>query len=379
MRANQNFPYSGLVHARNGRHRLALRLVKGEVMHRAVVHRGLAAVLVVVRERVLHPVLVVAVREVLVRVRAAALLARLGRVHRRGGIGQQVAQLPGLDEVRVPHERVVRDLDVLELLDDLIHLNDALLEHVGRAVDGGVLLHGHLHVQADVRRGDGAVGEAHLVQVVDGLLAGLGRQRRHGLARLGDVGDAVGAGAAEDDDVEEGVGAEAVRAVHRGGGDLARGEEARHDGVRLVLRRLKHLAEVVRGHAAHVVVHRGQHRDGLLGHVNAGEDRSRLADAWQALGEEVRRQVVEVQVDVVRLRPDAAALANLHGHGAADDVARGEVLGARRVALHEALAFAVAQDAALAAAALRHQAARAVDARWVELHELRVLVRDARA
>ena len=62
-------------------------------------------------------------------------------------------------------------------------------------------------------------------------------------------------------------------------------------------------------------------------------------------------------------------------HRAADDVARGEVLGGGRVALHEALAGRIDEIAALAARALGDQAARAVDAGRVELDELHVLQR----
>ena len=53
-------------------------------------------------------------------------------------------------------------------------------------------------------------------------------------------------------------------------------------------------------------------------------------------------EVLEVQVDVVLVLADAAAFADLDRHRAADDVARGEILGVRRVALHEALAGGVA-------------------------------------
>ena len=60
-------------------------------------------------------------------------------------------------------------------------------------------------------------------------------------------------------------------------------------------------------------------------------------------------------------------------------VARGEVLGGRGVALHEALAFAVGQVAALAARALGDQAAGGEDAGRVELHEFHVLARQAGA
>ena len=69
----------------------------------------------------------------------------------------------------------------------------------------------------------------------------------------------------------------------------------------------------------------------------------------------------------------AAPFADLDGHGARDDVARGEVLGVGRIALHEALALGIGEVAALAAHALGDQHAGAEDAGRVELDELHVL------
>jgi hypothetical protein len=50
-------------------------------------------------------------------------------------------------------------------------------------------------------------------------------------------------------------------------------------------------------------------------------------------------EVLEVEQDVVLVLATAAALADLDGHGAAHHVARGQVLGVGRIALHEALAL----------------------------------------
>gem|GEM_PF-2040969 len=75
----------------------------------------------------------------------------------------------------------------------------------------------------------------------------------------------------------------------------------------------------------------------------------------------------------------AAAFADLHRHGAADHVTRSQILGIRRIALHEALAVGVGEITAFAAHAFGDQAARTVDAGRVELHELHVLQRKARA
>ena len=89
--------------------------------------------------------------------------------------------------------------------------------------------------------------------------------------------------------------------------------------------------------------------------------------------------MVEVQEDVVLLLADAAAFADLDGHRARDHVARGEILGGRRIALHEALALGIDEIAALAARAFGDEAAGAVDSGRVELDELHVLQRQAGA
>ena len=197
-----------------------------------------------------------------------------------------------------------------------------------------------------------------------------------GLERLGQV---QADGAAEHDEVDQAVGAQAVGAVHRHAGRLADGVEAGHHRVRIVARLGDDLAVEVRLDAAHVVVDGRQHRDRRLGDVDAGENLGGLRDAGQALVQDLRVQVVQVQEDMVLVRTDAAAFADLDGHGPADHVARGQVLHRRGVALHEALALGIGQVAAFAAGALGDQAAGAVDAGGVELHELHVLQRQAGA
>lgn len=76
--------------------------------------------------------------------------------------------------------------------------------------------------------------------------------------------DAGGTCAAKHDDVQEAVGAQAVGAVHAGAGRLAGRKQPRHDRVWVAIPWVDDLAVVVGGDAPHVVVHSGQHRDGLL-------------------------------------------------------------------------------------------------------------------
>src|SRR5208282_3210050 len=81
----------------------------------------------------------------------------------------------------------------------------------------------------------------------------------------------------------------------------------------------------------------------------------------------------EMEEDMVALGSAAATLADLDLDCAADDVACPEVLGIRRVALHEALAFGIGQKAAFAARALGDQTAGTIDAGRMKLDELHVL------
>ena len=85
-----------------------------------------------------------------------------------------------------------------------------------------------------------------------------------------------------------------------------------------------------------------------------------------------------MQMNVILLRPNTAPLANLDRHGAADDIARGQVLRIRRVALHESLTARIGQKPTLAAHAFGDQASGAIDAGGMKLHELHVLQWQAR-
>ena len=87
-------------------------------------------------------------------------------------------------------------------------------------------------------------------------------------------------------------------------------------------------------------------------------------------------QVGGVEMDVAPA-VDALVVADLQIDGAADYVAAGQVFQVGCVALHEALAITVAQNAALAANAFGDKNAHLVDASGVKLEELHILQGDA--
>ncbi len=198
-------------------------------MDGTVLHISLALILVEVGDGVLHPLIVVAIGIILVSVSAAALLPLLGAVHGGGGVAQEVATFERFDEVGVPDERLVGNLDVGELLDDVINLGLALGQEVGRAVDGGVLLHDGLHVRSDLGGRRRSLGVAEPVEIGHGFHPRVGSGVGDGIARLGNVGNAEGTGTAKDDNVKEGVGTETVGTVDGGAGRFSGGEEAGYD------------------------------------------------------------------------------------------------------------------------------------------------------
>ena len=161
--------------------------------------------------------------------------------------------------------------------------------------------------------------------------------------------------------------------MHGDAGRLAYRHQAGDHRIGRAIGQGERLAVIVRRYAAHIVVHGRQHRDRRLGDVYPGEDLGRLGNPWQALMQHLGVEVIEVKEDVVLLGPDTSALADFDGHGAADHVAGRQIFHARRIALHEALALGIGEIATFAARALGDQAAGAIDAGGMELHELHVL------
>ena len=92
-----------------------------------------------------------------------------------------------------------------------------------------------------------------------------------------------------------------------------------------------------------------------------------------------RAQVVKLENHVILVGAAAPAFLDFLVHGAGHEITRRQILQRWGVTLHETLAIAVEQDGALAPAAFRQQNASARHARGVELPELHVLQRNARA
>ena len=147
------------------------------------------------------------------------------------------------------------------------------------------------------------------------------------------------------------------------------------------------LAAVVGADAAHRVVLGRPHRDPVARRVDAEEVAADVLHLAQLVVDVGGAEHRDVQPQVLAGgRLDALAAAHVLGHAARDHVARGELGLLRLVVGHEAVAVDVAQQAAVAAAALGDEDAGGHDRGGVELHRLHVaqarhpgLERDRRA
>ena len=99
-----------------------------------------------------------------------------------------------------------------------------------------------------------------------------------------------------------------------------------------------HAALDVCGDTAHCVMSRREDGDGFLERVNAEVGPRKLRDIGQLCLDLLRREVSEVEIDVVAVWPCAAPFADLLHHRASNHVARCQILDCGRISLHEPLA-----------------------------------------
>ena len=184
------------------------------------------------------------------------------------------------------------------------------------AEHGAIRLHGALHLEADLGGRAAALGVAELVEPGERESAASFGSSPWIAAGLDDFGEPQARGAAEHDEVDQAVGAEAVGAVDGDAGRLADREQAGHHGVGIAVLQRDDLAMIIRRDAAHIIMDGRRDRDRLAGQVDAGEDLRGLGDARQPLGQDLRIDMVEMKEDMVLVLADAAAFADFHRHRA---------------------------------------------------------------
>mmetsp|Transcript_22976 Transcript_22976/g.35408 ORF Transcript_22976/g.35408 Transcript_22976/m.35408 type:complete len:259 (+) Transcript_22976:781-1557(+) len=126
--------------------------------------------------------------------------------------------------------------------------------------------------------------------------------------------------------------------------------------------------------ASHIIMHSRQDRNGLLGHIHTSKNGCSLTNSWQTFFEQLRRQMIQMQVDMILVWSHTPPFTNLHGHGSRHHITTGQILGTGSIPLHEPLTFTVAQNTALTTTSLGNQTSGPVDTGGMKLHKLRILI-----
>src|SRR5579863_2940539 len=325
-----------------------------------------------ISQGMLQPVGVVALGEILAEVRAAALLANERALDEGFREIDHPTQFDRFQQLRIVLVSAVLEPDFAVAVANLAQLVTHGQEAVGIAEDAGLIHHLVLQRIADVRGALAAVRPHRLPDHGTGALVGLRRERRP-VILPNELGGVAPGPPPEHQDIDQRVGAQAIRAMDGDAGALAGGIESGQGCVLFV----DHHARVDIGRdTAHRVVRRRLHGHELLSWLDAHVDPDELRDVGQLLVEHVGPEMRQIEVQVI-LPTNAAALLDLAVHGARHHVARREIEQGGRVALHESLAVLVSQHAALAPRCLAQQDAHLVDARGMKLEELHVLERNA--
>src|SRR3989344_9436231 len=309
--------------------------------------------------------------------RAAGFLARGGGMNRGERDVHEVFQFQSLDAGGIEYLAVIAQRGALQTLDEFLDFFDSLIQQFLRADHAAVLFHGEAQFVAQLIHRFAITLPVPACQAHHGAIHRLLRHRAITAVFLEVFEYVIAGGAAEHDDIEQRIAAEAVGTVHRHAGAFTHGIEARHRFLRPGVHRRYYLAETIGRNAAHGVMRRGIDRDGLFYRIDVREAHGGFAYARQAFLDDFLAEMVELEQHVVLLRPAAAPGVDLFINRAAHHVAARQVLGLGRITLHEAFALAINKVSALAARGLGNENTDAGDAGRMELDKLHVLQRNA--
>jgi len=263
---------------------------------------------------VLHPSVVISVREVVSGMSAARLLSVLSSVDSHFSLKEEVLKLESFDQVSVPDVSSVRDADVLVLLRDVVDLSAALLEEILASEDSSVSLHGLLHGQSDLSCGLSSLRISEFVKVSNGLLTSILGKFSLSLARLESFNSSVSCSSAKDDEIKERVGTKSVSSVNRCASDFTSSKETVNNLILSVSTLGDDLSLPVSRNTTHVVVDRGNDWDGFFSHINTSENVSCFRNTRKSFLEGIGRKMVQMEVYVILLGANTSAFNDFHGH-----------------------------------------------------------------
>mmetsp|Transcript_1156 Transcript_1156/g.1466 ORF Transcript_1156/g.1466 Transcript_1156/m.1466 type:complete len:232 (-) Transcript_1156:369-1064(-) len=231
-------------------------------MNRTEINISLSCFLVEVGESMLHPLLVVAVREIFMRMCSTRFLAVFSTMHGRCSATQQVTKFKGFHKICIPNERFVSNLDVIEFLDNFINLFLSFCQCFSCAVYSSMLLHCILHFGTNFGCGCTSLGETNLIKLCKTVHTSISFQFRHCFSWFGNIGDSLGTGTSENYNIQKRIGSQTISSMHRSTGYFTGSKETRDnfilDKFTFVIKFCSHdFSVMIGGDATHVVMDGG--------------------------------------------------------------------------------------------------------------------------
>ena len=96
-----------------------------------------------------------------------------------------------------------------------------------------------------------------------------------------------------------------------------------------------------------VVVDGGQDGNRVLGDINTGENSGSLRDTRKTFVENFRREMAELEVNVILLRTNTTSLTNFDGHTSRNDITGSKILRSGSIAFHETFTLRVQEVSTL--------------------------------
>lgn len=138
-------------------------VIKCVVDHISVLDGGMFRRCFLVCERMLHPLAILSLGEVISGVCASGLLSVFGGVDNHFAVNEQVLELECLNEVGVPHLSSVAHLNIIIHLRNVVHFSATLLKPILSSEDCSVSLHSPLKLISNLGSAMLSVSISHLI------------------------------------------------------------------------------------------------------------------------------------------------------------------------------------------------------------------------
>ena len=180
-------------------------------------------------------------------------------------------------------------------------------------------------------------------------------------------------GTTKNDEIKKAVSAQTISAMYGNASDFTDRKKPRDNFILTIVCLGESLAMNIGRNTTHHVVTGGHNGNRLLHRIHVSKGSGQLKNARQFCIQHFFTEMIELELDMISMLTAAPPFQYFQHHRSGNDIAPGEILGVRRIALHKSLAIFVDQIAAFTPAALRNQSPGAINSGRVKLPHFHVL------